>query len=174
MSTTTIAPKYLRNAETCFETLDAFAHHGGTGKPMARKKIGNNLWVERHPADNAIAVKYHWTNIVTAYPDGSFRLDTNGWHTATTRDNMNAWVPAQFSVYQYQHVLYVGWKGLTTAGEHYADEIARGYEWATEPTDPDKVIVDYRRGLLYETELVDGMVIRPDGPGRWLLCTETR
>jgi len=38
---------------------------------------------------NCIQVVCHHTSVLTAYPDGTIALNTNGWHTNITRDTLN-------------------------------------------------------------------------------------
>jgi hypothetical protein len=53
-----------------------------------------------------IAVKYHWTDVVTYHPDGTATLNSNGWMSLTTKQRFNAYTHA--SVYQKNHKWYVG------------------------------------------------------------------
>lgn len=67
-------------------------------------KLGNNLYLERRAAD-ALAVRYHQTDIVTFRPDGKIELRCGGWYTMTTKQNIGAFSP--FTVYQEKKIWYV-------------------------------------------------------------------
>jgi len=63
-----------------------------------RLKIDNNTYLLR--GDNgAIHVRLHQTNIVTYSPDGTATFNTGGWPTRTTRDRIDAWIPAGWAIY---------------------------------------------------------------------------
>ena len=51
-------------------------------------KIGHNTWICRRD-DGDVAVKYHYTDIVTFHPDYSITVRTGGWDTSTTRGRLN-------------------------------------------------------------------------------------
>jgi hypothetical protein len=70
--------------------------------------------------DGAIALKYHATDVVTAYPDGSIKLDSGGysqphyaWSTKTktqsptTRERISRYLPEGFSLYQEKKLWWV-------------------------------------------------------------------
>lgn len=67
------------------------------GKNPNSRKHANNTWIERR-GDN-IAVRLHSTDVVLYRPDGSFVLNTGGWHSVTTKDRINGYVPADVRVY---------------------------------------------------------------------------
>ena len=51
-------------------------------------KIGHNTWVCRK--DNGdVAVKYHYTDIITFHPDYTITVRTGGWDTNTTRGRLD-------------------------------------------------------------------------------------
>jgi hypothetical protein len=55
---------------------------------------------------NAFAVKYHNTDVVMIRPDGTFRLDSGGWRTSTTKNRMNDILP-NCIVSQNRHTWHV-------------------------------------------------------------------
>lgn len=72
------------------------------GRCHKRRKIANNTWLERRPAnyddgieddDDEIAVRLHDTDIVTFRRDGAISLNTGGWFTVTTKERMNRFSP---------------------------------------------------------------------------------
>lgn len=71
-----------------------------TGRCHERRKIANNTWLERRPAndgieddDDEIAVRLHDTDVVTYRRDGAISLNTGGWFTVTTKARMNTFSP---------------------------------------------------------------------------------
>lgn len=58
-------------------------------------------------ADGERRIRLHGTDVVTLYPDGGFMLDTGGWNTMTTRDRMNGWLPAGYTVYTRQGQIHL-------------------------------------------------------------------
>lgn len=73
--------------------------NGADGFLGSRKgaRVGHNTQVYRVDADT-IAVRYHYTDIVTYRRDGSVVLDNGGWATNTTRERLRAFSPV--GVYQ--------------------------------------------------------------------------
>jgi len=47
------------------------------------------------------AIRFHETDIVTIYPDGSFKLDSNGWRTRVTQARLNDFMP-QGTVFNFK------------------------------------------------------------------------
>lgn len=60
------------------------------------RRIGHNTWLRE--TREGVAVRYHETDIVVYRPDGSIRLDTGGWITATTVERMHRLVPREIIV----------------------------------------------------------------------------
>jgi len=81
------------------------------GRCKDRHKVGNHTWLVRRA--DSIALRLHNTDIVTAFPNGTLRLNTGGWRTVTTKARMNQWLPFG-NVYQKD---YEWW--LTLNGRHY-------------------------------------------------------
>jgi hypothetical protein len=59
----------------------------------------------RKDADETIVVRHHSTDIVTAYPNGSFKLDTGGWMSKTTTERLCRYSPAR--IHQEGGLLWV-------------------------------------------------------------------
>jgi hypothetical protein len=85
-----------------------------TGKKSDhRKKLANNTYAERRgfrvydaQPDNGeseerprIAIRLHGTDILTFWPDGSFRVNNGGWSTMTTHQRINDYIPDGWVVY---------------------------------------------------------------------------
>jgi hypothetical protein len=87
-----------------------------SGRSGDRKKLENNTYVEilrnayrANVADHergvdyekgtyAVGILLHNTYVVTFYPDGSFRVATGEYHTKTTHDRINSYLPAGWRV----------------------------------------------------------------------------
>lgn len=63
------------------------ARDPGNGKPLA-----NNTRLYQRGSD--YAVRYHYTDVVTVHPDGTYTLNTGGWETVTTKQRLNQFGPA--------------------------------------------------------------------------------
>jgi hypothetical protein len=79
------------------------------------KKVGNNTYVIRY--NDRLAVRFHQTDVVTAYPDGKVVVETGGWRPGggrvsygwraepgtTTRDRINTWLTSGWHIFQKNH-----------------------------------------------------------------------
>lgn len=72
-----------------------------------RAKVANNTYLERRGAD-AIAVKLHATDVVTATRDGNVILNSGGWHTLTTKDRINSFAPVRVCQAKGKWTVYAG------------------------------------------------------------------
>jgi len=57
-----------------------------------------------------IAITHHETDIITYQPSGSVIIDTQGWHTSTTKDRLNNHLPIEFYIWQHDSVWYINKK----------------------------------------------------------------
>lgn len=88
------------------------------GKP--RKNIAHNTELQTGQ-EGAIGLVYHWTEIVTFYPNGMVRLNTGGYETATTKDRLNGVLSgSQYKVFQKDFRWYV-WHIATDKNYDYSD-----------------------------------------------------
>src|SRR5678816_4795949 len=62
--------------------------------------------IERRGVD-AIAVKYHNTDVVTLHRDGRVVFNSDGWHTLTTRARMNEYQEAGM-MFTAKGIMYFG------------------------------------------------------------------
>jgi hypothetical protein len=60
-------------------------------------KVANNTYMTRE-ADGTIRYRLHSTDVVIHHPDGTFTLNSGGWHTVTTKERINRYAPCR--VYQ--------------------------------------------------------------------------
>jgi hypothetical protein len=83
---------------------------------QTRKVRGRATKVQKGEAGNLV-VRFHTTDVVTVYHNGTVILRTGGWKTATTKLRMNQ-AANQFKlgylVYQKDKNWFVTWKGKTT------------------------------------------------------------
>jgi hypothetical protein len=56
-------------------------------------KLANNTVAVRRD-QNKIAIRLHYTDVVTLTRDGKYILKTGGWHSMTTKDRINGFSPA--------------------------------------------------------------------------------
>lgn len=101
-------------------TTPATADHAGWDTFLAdrdEKKIGHNTIAHRvydHATGReGIAIRLHHTDVVTFYSDGGIVLNSGGWQSVTTKDRMNAVLPASIRVSQKNYVWSVqlgGWE----------------------------------------------------------------
>lgn len=56
-----------------------------------------------------IAITHHNTDIITYiyWPGGIVIIDTEGWHTSTTKERLNCYLPERFHVYQEDSIWYL-------------------------------------------------------------------
>lgn len=63
-------------------------------------KIAHNTYLERALGDPNVTVRLHDTAVVTIYPNGTYRLNSGGYRSATTKDRINKYAPVQV----FQHL----------------------------------------------------------------------
>jgi len=68
-------------------------------------KLANNTRLQKR--GNAFAVRLHETDVVMIRPDGTYRVNTGGWRTITTKDRINRFIPG-CGIHQDQSVWYFG------------------------------------------------------------------
>jgi hypothetical protein len=90
------------------------------------RKLAHNTWIERDGDD--VAVRLHATRILTFHADGSFTVNSGGWRTVTTKQRLNALMPAGYRVFSERYA----WK-LSTPGGVY--DFEDGDTWAVATCD---------------------------------------
>ena len=94
----------VKLAATTYEGLEAFLAN------REQRTIGHNTTARR--SGPAIIVRYHATDILTLTPDGSVVVNSGGYHTPTTKDRINQFLPFGIGVIQEDWVWYfVRWGG---------------------------------------------------------------
>jgi hypothetical protein len=76
------------------------------GRNKHSRKVANNTDVIDR--GDHVAIRLHNTDVVEVYPDGTYVLDSGGWHTVTTKQRINEYSPA--NVYQKDWNWYL-WPG---------------------------------------------------------------
>lgn len=98
--------------------------------------------VDPRSPDFCYAIRFHATDVVTLYADGSIRLNTDGWTTVTTKARINSHLPK-------------GWYVTSQRGEWYV------------VTNAKRETIDYGYGAhtypAHRIRFEDGMVIKPRG-----------
>jgi hypothetical protein len=85
------------------KALFAKARSKRNGKPLANNTRLMQRWIDDQ---ECYAVRLHFTDVVTIFPDGTYQLKTGGFYTRTTKDRINQFSPA--AVYQDKFIWYVG------------------------------------------------------------------
>ncbi len=85
------------------------------------RKLAHNTFVEADQ-DGSLGVRFHLTRIITFHPDGSFTVNTGGYRTVTTKQRLNALLPAGYGIHQVSYV----WRIATPEGDF---EFENGDTW---------------------------------------------
>jgi hypothetical protein len=77
----------------------------------ARLKVGHNTYAYR--VEGGLDIVYHRTTVVSLTPNGEIMLNSGGWHTSTTKERLNWFLPAssRCRVYQKNWEWYVDVRG---------------------------------------------------------------
>lgn len=75
------------------------------------RPIGNNTTLIKNGPDT-IAVRYHWTDIVTYHRNGTFTIYGGGWNTVTTKTRIGYYSPVH--VYSEAGMWQIGYTGELT------------------------------------------------------------
>lgn len=89
----------MRTNATTYQELDSLL-----GRRESRK-IGNNTYAERLGPD-AIGIRLHRTHVVILSPVRVV-LNSGGWHTNTTKDRINTFLPGGWHVEQEKGRWYI-------------------------------------------------------------------
>lgn len=103
------------------------------------KKVGNNTYVVRHP--DRLAVKFHQTDVVTAFPDGRIVVNSGGWKPGsgghgynpgwrsepgtTTMARMNDWLSSGWQIYRLKGEWY--WYNRGSGVRHWESDTRLPY-----------------------------------------------
>jgi len=138
-----------------------------------------------------MAITHHDTDIITYQPDGNVIIDTDGWHTKTTKDRLNNHLPWGSRVYQKDSIWYL-WQGCGACWSPYqanheqdkhlvfADGIKilpdRTIQGAGPPADKlkklNKAITKYTRD--YISALFAGKVPKPSSGDCWFCLLKSQ
>lgn len=69
-------------------------------------KVDNNTLLVRDIRDGSIAVKFHYTDILTVTPDDTLTLNNGTWQTVTTLSRINNWLPGGWGLYSQKGTWY--------------------------------------------------------------------
>lgn len=110
-----------RTADLSRLTPDDLRRHlnGRTSRTLA-----HNTTVEADP-DGSVGVRFHSTRIITFHPEGTFTVNTGGWRSVTTKQRLNALLPAGFRIYSKAYA----WRITTPEGEFAFED---GDTWKAE------------------------------------------
>lgn len=142
------------------------------------RKLERNTWLELRDDRTNIAVKLHQTDILTFYPDGSIKLDSGGWKTLTTKDQMHRYLPKDIIISQENNVWYVHNRNLQirTVFEDGMIINPDGTFGETSQNEDEirqlcKDIKAYAKGFV--EELFKGNVPKPSGGDCWYCCMKS-
>ena len=93
--------------------------------PINPKIVANNT-LRYFTKDGNKVIRHHKTDILTFYNDGSFKVNTGGWNTVTTRARINKFLPFGYGVSTKKGTLYFCANGEKIAFEDYI--IVSGHE----------------------------------------------
>lgn len=119
------------------------------------KFIGCNT-LEVQYEDGRKAIRYHYTDVITTYPDGNTVLTTGGWKTVTTKERLNSYTP--LCVSSEKGVWYVYGDNLDKTP--FEDEMVFDSEWnlISEVKEVDlKAINKVKRKIAKYIKLVDSL-----------------
>ena len=80
-------------AKIAYEDADKVMRSGRNGS----RKLQNHTYMKRID-EHTVGVLLHDTYVVKLHDDGSTSLDSGGWHTMTTKDRINAYLPPNVQV----------------------------------------------------------------------------
>ncbi len=101
--------------------------------------IGRTATTVSKGVDGATRVTYHWTDVVTVYPNGKIVLDTGGYFTSTTKTRMNqasSQLDLGFRVRQENYAWFVDIDGHTLEFGRGPLTIRNGLDIALDPSSP--------------------------------------
>jgi hypothetical protein len=75
------------------------------GRNKTSRKLANNTYLQRR--ENGIAVLLHDTDVITFKTNGDTILNSGNWHTKTTKDRINAYIPKPYQLIQEKSIWYV-------------------------------------------------------------------
>jgi hypothetical protein len=85
------------------------------------RKLAHNTFVEQLPHAD-LAIRFHATRILRFHMDGSFTVNSGGYQTVTTKQRLNALLPAGYRIFAQRYV----WKIDTPEGTF---EFCDGDRW---------------------------------------------
>lgn len=91
------------------KTYAEWAEYLSHGRDKTDRPLEGKTTRIRRVADDAVALRYHQTDVITWYEDGRIVLDSGGWHTSTTKQKMGYAVV----VIQTRGVWTLRWHGVT-------------------------------------------------------------
>lgn len=101
----------------------------GRHRDPHRKKIANNTFLIQYP-EGKIAVRFHDTDVVTAFPDGTVVVDSGGWRPGGEYANMGFSMPAgTTTMARINDWLDAGWRIYRLPIMRNSDQRGEGGTW---------------------------------------------
>lgn len=138
-----------------------------TGRNYKSRKLANHTYLVRDTNENNIAVKYHQTNVVILWTNGTTTLDSGGWRTKTTKERLNDYGNAGIS--QKAGIWYMKDGSLFYDGMVLRDGIPTKPETGTR-TERQEKQAKYKAKLYakgYTEALQQGLVPYPSAGDCW-------
>jgi hypothetical protein len=104
--------------------------------PTEYFKVDHNTVLVRDTLDGSIAVKFHYTDIITVSTDDTLVVSNGGWHTVTTLARLNDWLPAGWGLYSLKGNWY--WHNY----RHSDEELNPGFKRTQPYSNGDKITAD--------------------------------
>lgn len=120
------------------------------GNAVPMRVLANNTRGVRND-DDSIGVVLHQTEVLRFHPDGTVTINTGGWATATTKDRINAFLPAPLQV--------VSDKGQWYVRNYRQDARVLFYDgMVVDPDSPDIVVEQGARDSKRAEKIAEGNV----------------
>lgn len=103
-------------------------------------KVDRNTLLVRDTVSGNIAVRFHYTDILTVSPEDRIVFNNGGWDTVTTLARLNDWMPAGWSIYRQSNTWW--WNVY----RHNDEEANPGYRRLQPYSNGDYITAD---GTLY-------------------------
>ena len=70
------------------------------------RRLAHNTYAELDP-DGSVGVRFHTTRILTFHPADTFTVSSGGWRTVTTKQRLNALLPAGYRIHSNRFAWYI-------------------------------------------------------------------
>jgi len=154
------------NPENCNYYSDwiKFIDEGRVNKLRERRRPARNTWAiktrfrGKQVDCNAVAIRFHNTDIITITEQNDVILNSGGWRTVSTKDRLNRFTPRSMDIWQDQKIWWVTVGRMDTEGVTvpYADGITISIdgEITGEGNDPKRLLALDKRIRSYAKSFI--------------------